>query len=369
MYHCTNASCGKPHSATSRSLCKTCFDESRGVHTNNITSTNSPTHSHDVQSYGTTYNAFSTSGSNTHTTNTTGRHSLNNNTLSQHQQLHQRTQHSPIGTPGMGSNMADWVPGEDDTNTYWENMNKLLNLKLNNLKDSIMTEVKQITEPIVRDVTDLQKENAQLKEDFASLKTKTKEELDKAKAASNLKIARLEEKNNRMCQIMKNHQLTIDSVEFEKRGCNIIIRGIQEEDPPSEEADKGAVQAVFERIGAVLDPLPDAKRLGKLDARNKFHRALLIQCDNKAEVDGIIEKAKQLGDLPETDPAKKVFIQRDLPPNIREGNYRLRQQLKVEKAKMENAGTELKLDYKKGTISRMVGDDDEVVIFNSQHPF
>ena len=364
MYHCTNASCGKPHSATSRSLCKTCFDESRGVQTNNTTSTNSLTHNHDVQSYATTFNAFPTSAPNTHTTNTNSRYSINNNTPPQHQ----RTQNSPLGTP-MGSNIADWVPDEDDTNTYWENMNKLMNLKLNNLKDSIMAEVKQITEPIVRDVTDLQKENAQLKEDFATLKTKTKEEIDKAKAASNSKIARLEEKNNRMCQIMKNHQLTIDSVEFEKRGRNIIIRGIQEEDPPSEEADKGAVQAVFERIGAVLDPLPDAKRLGKLDARNKFHRALLIQCDNKAEVDGIIEKAKQLGDLPETDPAKKVFIQRDLPPNIREGNYRLRQQLKVEKAKMENAGTELKLDYKKGTISRMVGDDDEVVIFNSQHPF
>jgi hypothetical protein len=66
---------------------------------------------------------------------------------------------------------------------------------------------------------------------------------------------------------------------------------------------------------------------------------------------------------------KKIYIQRDLPPNIREGNYKLRQQLKAEKAKTENAGVELKLDYKKGTISRIVGEEDEVVIFTSQHPF
>ena len=58
-----------------------------------------------------------------------------------------------------------------------------------------------------------------------------------------------------------------------------------------------------------------------------------------------------------------------IPPSIREGNYKLRQQLKVEKAKTENAGAELRIDYKMGTISRVLGEDDEVVIFTNKHPF
>ena len=102
---------------------------------------------------------------------------------------------------------------------------------------------------------------------------------------------------------------------------------------------------------------------------NKYHRATLIQCESKDQVDKTLTKAKDLADLPELDTARKIFFQRDLPPSIREGNYKLRQQLKVEKAKTENAGAELRIDYKMGTISRVLGEDDEVVIFTNKHPF
>ena len=82
----------------------------------------------------------------------------------------------------------------------------------------------------------------------------------------------------------------------------------------------------------------------------------------------IIEKAKQLAELPDGDAAKKIYIQRDLPPSIREANYKLRSQLKVEKLKPENQGVELKMNYKKGTLSRVIGEE-EVIIFTVQNPF
>ena len=326
----------------------------------------SNTNAFGAQSYATTFNAFPTP-------NTTSVHSgalfggttqnnRNNPTMIHDQTAQHLQQHTP---------QQQGQQNEDprNSNNFWENMNSLLDTKLNTFKDSLLSEVRQITEPIVRDVLQLKEENKQLKTEFATLKTKTKEELDKLKTTTNTKIAKLEEKNNKMCQIMQNHQQTIDSTEFEKRERNIIIRGIPEEDPPNERADKIIVQEVMDKIGIIIDPFPDTKRLGKLNPNNRYHRAILIQCRDKKQVDGIVEKAKQLGDLPETDPAKKIYIQRDLPPNIREGNYKLRQQLKSEKVRTENNGAELKMDYKKGTISRVEGVDDEVVIFTSHHPF
>ena len=170
-----------------------------------------------------------------------------------------------------------------------------------------------------------------------------------------------------MCQIMKNHQLTIDSMEFKKRESNLILRGIPEEDPPDKEEDKRAIERLMHKIGA-NHPIPEPKRLGKLNNTNRHHRAILLEYNDKKQIDDLMGKARHLADLMDDDPAKKIYIQRDLPPSIREANFKLRSQLKIEKAKQENTGANLKLDDKNGTISRSVGNE-EVVIFTVQHPF
>ena len=205
---------------------------------------------------------------------------------------------------------------------------------------------------------------------------KDKAEFNQLKATTNKRIKDLEESNNqykettkKMSQILSNHQQTIDTVEFKRRECNIIVRGVPEKNPSDEEADQTILENTLEKIGVHLDPFPSAKRLGKHSNNNKYHRAILIQCESKDQVDKTLTKAKDLANLPELDPARKIFFQRDLPPSVREGNYKLRQQLKVEKAKTENAGAELRIDYKKGTISRVLGEDDEVVIFTNKQPF
>ena len=367
MFNCT--SCGKPHSSTKRTLCKPCYDAQENQDSTTTSKTGPFTHNHDPRSLGNTYTAFPL-GAATHSPNILNNNNMNN--TPQQQQFTQQNSHTPLTRAEDG--ITDWIPNAENSNSdnFWQNMNKLMNVKLNNLKDSILVEVKQITEPIEKDVNELKQENALLKQEFATLKTKTKEALDKMETDTNTNIntsvTKLEERNQKMCQILNNHQQSIDAIEFEKRQCNIIIRGVPENDPPDDGADKAFVEEVMDKIG-ILHQLQNTKRLGKLHANNKFHRAILLQCTDKEEVDNIIEKAKQLGDLTETDPLKKIYIQRDLPPNIREGNYKLRQQLKAEKAKTENAGVELKLDYRKGTISRIVGEEDEVVIFTSQHPF
>ena len=242
---------------------------------------------------------------------------------------------------------------------------------------SIITKINSAT--VMTKLQNIDADISNVKNDMKSLqetRDKDQAEFTQLKTTTNKRIKDLEESNNqykettkKMCEILGNHQQTIDSVEFKRRECNIIVRGVPEENPPDEKADQTILESTLEKIGVHLDPFPPAKRLGKHSNNNKYHRAILIQCENKDQVDNTLTKAKDLADLPELGPASKIYFQRDLPPSIREGNYKLRQQLLVEKKKTENAGAELRLDYKKGTISRVLGEEDEVVIFTNKHPF
>ena len=203
----------------------------------------------------------------------------------------------------------------------------------------------------------------------------SEKEFNELKKHTNSKITALEEGKKQsqalreqMCQVMKNHQQTIDSLEYKKRECNVIIRGIPEEDPPNEEEDIRILYEVMSKIDVHDGFLPKPKRLGKVNNTSRIHRAILLEFESKDQVNSLIGKAKHLAELPAEDPLRKCYIQRDLPPSVREANYKLRSQLKVERAKTENAEANLKLDYKSGTITRTIGRE-EVVIFILKHPF
>ena len=75
------------------------------------------------------------------------------------------------------------VPVNSGDEAFWSNMNRLLDSKFKSfeqtIKDSIMGEVKQITDPMTAEVDKLKKENKQLKTEVALLKTKDKEHDEK----------------------------------------------------------------------------------------------------------------------------------------------------------------------------------------------
>ena len=123
----------------------------------------------------------------------------------------------------------------------------------------------------------------------------------------------------------------------------------------------------MDKIGAERE-LPKPRRLGKINPANKYNRAILLEYTRKSDIDDIMGKAKLLADVSEESPLSNIYIQRDLPPSVREANYKLRKQLKEEKTKEENTGANLKIDYRAGTIRRTVVDE-EVVIYTVKHPF
>ena len=76
------------------------------------------------------------------------------------------------GTPSdeVGQDVIENGVELDNSKDYWENMNKLLDTKFSSFeqsfKESILGEVKQITDPISSEVQALKKENTQLKTEF-----------------------------------------------------------------------------------------------------------------------------------------------------------------------------------------------------------
>ena len=78
-----------------------------------------------------------------------------------------------------GELLAQNVDPPTVSEEYWANMNKLFDDKFKifeeKLKDSILVEVKQITDPIQKEVNDLKAENKKLKSEVTLLKA-TKEE-------------------------------------------------------------------------------------------------------------------------------------------------------------------------------------------------
>ena len=380
MYKCDNASCERTHSSTKRSLCKQCFDSAPPAsNSNNIPGI-------EPELLGATSLDFSGAEQETasnHNNFLLGANAqgYNNTATSQpFRHTHPPAHHTQQQHPRMSYPPPPQMPQAPSANLDNIFSSDFMNSSLTAITVAdlvtIITKVNNAT--VMTRLQNIDAEIGSVKNKIETLQEneeKNKKEFDKFKTATNAKIAKAEQANKqskemttKMSQILRNHQQAIDSVEFEKRARNVVIRGIPENDPPNEEADAAILEEVMEQIGVEIEPFPDTRRLGKLNTDSRYHRAILLECGDKGKVNEIIEKSKQLGDLSDDDPSKKIFIQRDLPPSIREGNFKLRQQLRAEKAKTENAGVELKLDYKKGTISRVQGED-ETVIFTSKHPF
>ena len=107
-------------------------------------------------------------------------------------------------------------------------------------------------------LAELQKINKEIDKSKADVKhlqdtvKKNKIEFDTTKKKTNTKLTAMEENNKlsremteKICLVMKNHQQTIDSVEFKQRESNLIVRGIPEEEPPNKEKDRRAIQQLM----------------------------------------------------------------------------------------------------------------------------
>ena len=156
-------------------------------------------------------------------------------------------------------------------------------------------------------------------------------------------------------KIINHQQKFLEVLDAGNRRENIIVTGVAEEDNAMGVGDAAKVRAVIEAAG-VTDcdtTVWEVTRLGQPDGRKK--RPIRLKVKNQEERKKILEHAKHLKDAGAS--FSSVYINKDLHPAVRKEMKRLRDREKEEKNKPENAGVNIKYDWKNRVLLR----DEEVI--------
>ena len=178
----------------------------------------------------------------------------------------------------------------------------------------------------------------------------------------NQKIGSLQDQVKKQGEIISKQQRYLESLDRKERENNIIVTGVPDENEALEGTtkDEDKLNKILRKIEAA-EEIKSYRRLGtRTDNRR---RAMLLVVNDKDTRDRILNKAKTLkqagGDY------AKIYIKKDVHPNIRMEWRRLREVERNEKERPENSGCVIRLD----TRERKVYRDGEVIDEWSQQSF
>ena len=236
------------------------------------------------------------------------------------------------------------VPNQSGDAAFWSQMNNLLDSKFKNFeqtfKDSIMGEVKQITDPISVEVDKLKKENKQLKTEITLLKTKDKEQ---------------DEKLEKVEKALKEHQKTLAQTDKGERSKRLILAGMPEEDVVINDMTLKDDREKAEEVLRVLNvdvPIFSIKRIGKKDqGAEKRPRYLMLDFRSTSDRNQVKVKSKELKEREDT---KMFYLKADLTKKTRDEYKRLHgiKQKLIE----ENPEKAIKIEYGKLYVDEVLVD-------------
>ena len=231
---------------------------------------------------------------------------------------------------------------------YWANMNKLLDNKFQSFeqkfKDTILGEVKQITDPMQKELTDVKAENKKLKSEVTLLKASKEEH---------------KEKFDKLEKTLLEHQKTLAQNDKDARMKRLLLSGMPEEDVVlNGESCKSDPEKVEQLLGMIntdnIGPI-NVRRIGKKDqGPDNRPRYLLIEFSNVSDRNAVKKKSGTLKDNNET---KNFYLKADQPKKTREEYKRLHECKK--RVLEENADREVKIEYGKLYVDGVVVDQVE----------
>ena len=247
------------------------------------------------------------------------------------------------------SNSEHEVLNQDITSTsdYWTNMDRLLDKKFKNFeesfKETIMGEVKQITEPITKEVSELKTENKKLKTEITMLKAKEKDHGEKLEKVE---------------KVLKEHQKTLAYNDKGARSKRLILAGVPEEDTQingtTMKNDREKVMKVLEILNTTVSTV-SMRRIGKKgQGAVKRPRYLLLDFANADERNQVKKKSSALKENKDT---KSFYLKADLTKKTREEYKRLYDTKK--KILDETPNKSVKIDYGKLYVDEVVVDQIE----------
>ena len=209
----------------------------------------------------------------------------------------------------------------------------------------------------------LKRELKSIREDLSQNREKT-EVLEK-------KVSDLSIENVTLGKTIQHQQKFMESLDYEQRKSNVIITGVSEiDDLPGVEgamltSDEEKIQHVFKLIGQEGVHIASMTRLGKpppnMGSRTRS-RPIKLTLQAQAQRRNILQASRTLNSAAE--PFSRIYMKRDMHPDLSKEFRRLRDVERTERANPENEGRTVRYDHTTRTV--MV---DDQIIDRFQAPF
>ena len=209
---------------------------------------------------------------------------------------------------------------------------------------------------ILNNIFNSEKLDSSVKEIMKDDMTKQNDRIEKQESTAaeiNEEVKRLKTENDKLKSIVAEQQKFMSGLDAERRKQNVIITGLEEDAPLMCESgdafsDRDKVQKVFEKIGCDDTEIVKVVRLGQLPETGTARRPMKVILTDPEQRENVLKNSKKLKEAGDT--FGKIFVKKDLDPATRKELSRLREVVKNEKAKPENAGKTVTLEGKERKV-------------------
>ena len=188
-------------------------------------------------------------------------------------------------------------------------------------------------------------------------------------------IKRLNSVINDQNKVLAAQQKFLETIDTDRRGQHLIVLGLAENAAPEgndedgDEYDKEQFNLILQTIAVAPNSVKVKciERLGKLEegVTNQRRRPIKVTFETRSMRDSVLRNASKLKDQGEHDPFKRVFLKRDVHPDIRKEEKRLYDVFKAERDKPQNADFEVVFDRKKRVVTVNGEEIDRFKLFTS----
>lgn len=163
----------------------------------------------------------------------------------------------------------------------------------------------------------------------------------------NEEIKSLKKTNETLCETLAQQQRYLESVDAERRACNLIITGVDEGSDLGH-TDEEKVNLILRTVGHENVTTTYIGRLGAA-AANRTRRPIKVVVGSARERNGILKDASKLKNAGDT--FSRIYIKKDLHPGVRREIIRIKEAEKREREKPENAGRDVRYDRESRTLT------------------
>jgi hypothetical protein len=233
----------------------------------------------------------------------------------------------------------------------WKRLSKteINNMKRDDLRDLVLK--------IQKEATENSGENGQETE-AADIKTllndilKEMKKFNEEKETVKRELTELRTDNRKLNEALMQQQRFLEVLDADRRANKVIVFGVPEGEMVDGvnvmRTDDTKVAMILQKIGQ-HDEVAGVRRLGKKpeDQPDRI-RPLEVTLKNAAKRQDILTNSKKLKD--EAQPYKDIGLRKDVHPAVRKEWKRLKEAEESEKARNENAGKTICIDYKKRVL-------------------